>query len=111
MNIPGQRIWQAEATAQADRLRRSNRKRVRPHRTVVQVDRRGWVQSGIMADHERTPGTMARRQAVRWSTAEERDLLAQVAEGHRLEDIATFHERSMGGVLGRLNRIYQDNDA
>jgi hypothetical protein len=85
--------------------------RKKAKRTVITVDARGWIQDGIIAPAKRTSGTKARRQAVRWSTAEERDALAQVALGFDEREIAAWHERSVGGITSRLSKIYEDNDA
>lgn len=47
----------------------------------------------------------ARRQAVRYTLEEDRDLLAQVATGYRLQDIAEYHERTVGGISLQIERL------
>jgi hypothetical protein len=45
-----------------------------------------------------------RRQAVRYSAKESYDLVRQYLEGHRIEDIAEYHERTVNGVATQIAR-------
>lgn len=69
------------------------------------LDWRGWRQDGCMSDEYRAKmGYTARRQAVRYSEAETRDLLEQYYAGFFMEDIAEYHERTVNGVATQIGR-------
>lgn len=69
------------------------------------LNARGWRLDGIMRPDVREACNYPLRQAVRYTAAEIRDLVAQRAVGARVEDIASWHQRSVGGVSFMLQKL------
>lgn len=66
---------------------------------------RGWRCDGCMSPAYRSVRGYPPRQAVRYTEAEDRDLIAQFKAGSRIEDIAEWHQRGVAGVCVRLARL------
>lgn len=70
-----------------------------------QYDARGWRTDGCMSDEYRSLCKYPRRQAVKYSRGESRDIQEQHALGFDNEEIAEWHERTANGVYVHLERL------
>lgn len=71
------------------------------------VNSRGWRADGEMQPDYRALWGYPKRQAVIYTTAEVRDILEQYTMGFSIEDIAAWHERSVGGIASLIRSCQQ----
>lgn len=82
------------------------RSRMPPPRPAPPLDARGWRMDGIIRPEKRRPETVDHlRFAVRYTDAELSDIAAQFSTGFRVEDIAAYHQRPVGGISMTLQRM------
>lgn len=82
------------------------RSRMPPPRPAPPFNARGWRMDGIIRPDKRRPNTAQHlRFAVRYTEAEMTDIAAQFSMGFRLQDIADYHQRPIGGILTALRHM------